>query len=89
MTDHTRGNHDASGGGGSGRWVLWGFVLVAAYFLITEHRAHLAQYWPLLLVLACPLMHLFHGHGEHRHQASDAKDAGKAQSEKKHGGGCH
>jgi hypothetical protein len=45
-----------------------GFEAIAAYFLITEHRAHLAlaaPYLPWLLLLACPLMHLFmhHGHG--------------------------
>lgn len=48
------------------------FLVIAAFFLITEHRAHLAgwiPYWPYLLLLACPLMHLFmhggHGHGGH------------------------
>jgi hypothetical protein len=41
-----------------------GFVLVAAYFLWTEHRAHLIQALPWVLVLACPLMHFFH-HGGH------------------------
>jgi len=46
-----------------------GFSAIAAYFLITEHRAHLAlavPYLPWLLLLACPLMHLMHhGHGGH------------------------
>ncbi len=49
----------------AGRWVFWGFLLIGAYFLITEHRAHVFQYLPFLLLLACPLMHLFHGHGGH------------------------
>ena len=43
-----------------------GFALVAGYFLWTEHRAHVVAglyYLPFLLLLACPLMHLFHGHG--------------------------
>jgi hypothetical protein len=52
------------------KWILIGFLLVAANFLITEHRAHLGgvlNYLPLLLLLACPLMHLFmhHDHGGH------------------------
>jgi hypothetical protein len=52
------------------KWVLLAFIAVAAYFLITEHRAHLSgllYYLPFLLLLACPLMHLFmHGsHGDH------------------------
>lgn len=48
------------------RWALLGFLAVAAFFLWTEHRAHLLGVLPYLLILACPLMHLFHhgrGHG--------------------------
>ena len=64
MAEHPQGNH-RSGGSGYGRWVFWGFLLIAAYFLLTEHRAHVVQYLPFLLLLACPLLHLFHGHGGH------------------------
>ena len=46
-------------------WVFWGFLAIAAYFVVTEHRAHAIQLLPYLLLLACPLMHLFHGHGAH------------------------
>ena len=52
-------------GGEPGRWVFWGFVAVAAFFLIAEHRAHVGEYLPFLLLAACPLMHLFHRHGGH------------------------
>ena len=40
---------------------------IAAYFLLTEHRAHFLGALPLLLLLSCPLMHVFmhHGHGDH------------------------
>ena len=40
---------------------------VAAYFLLSEHRAHFFGALPFLLLLACPLMHVFMhgGHGEH------------------------
>ena len=56
------------------KWVFVGFLLVAGYFLVMEHRAHLAgwlsAYGVWLLLLSCPLMHLFmhggHGHREHR-----------------------
>lgn len=43
------------------------FGAVAGYFLWTEHRAHLEQWWPYALLLACPLMHVFmhKGHGGH------------------------
>ncbi len=65
------------------KWVFIGFAAIAAYFLIAEHRAHLSEYlkyWPLLLVLACPLLHLFMhgGHGGHGSHDTD----GEAQSEK-------
>lgn len=43
-----------------------GFASVAAFYLWTEHRAHLLGALPLLLLLVCPLMHLF-GHGGHGH----------------------
>ncbi len=47
-------------------WILIAFLAMAAFFLFTEHRAHLLGILPYLFLLACPLMHLFmhHGHGE-------------------------
>ena len=38
---------------------------VATYFLLSEHRAHFIGALPYLLLLACPLMHVFmhRGHG--------------------------
>jgi len=71
MADHSHENRPSSGG--SGRWVFWGFVLIAAFFLVTEHRAHVFQYLPFLLIAACPLLHVFHGHGGHGgHREKDA-----------------
>lgn len=40
-------------------------ALIGAFFLLREHWGHVAGYWPYLLLLACPVMHLFHGHGSH------------------------
>ncbi len=42
-------------------------VGVASYFLLIEHRDHLFQWLPFLLLALCPLMHVFMhgGHGEH------------------------
>ena len=47
--------------------VLVFFLGVAAFFLITEHGAHLFGFLPFALLLLCPLMHLFMhgGHGDH------------------------
>ncbi|PLC48123.1 hypothetical protein CR155_16155 [Pollutimonas nitritireducens] len=52
------------------RWTLWVFLALAAFYLIAEHRAHLAgslRWLPLGLLLLCPLMHKFMhgGHGDH------------------------
>lgn len=50
---------------------LMGFLLIAGFFLVTEHRAHVLGALPFVLVALCPLLHLF-GHGGHSH--SDKKD---------------
>lgn len=47
---------------------LLGFLAVAGFFLITEHRAHVLGVLPFVLVALCPLLHLF-GHGGHDHDA--------------------
>lgn len=47
--------------------VLIAFLAIAGFYLIAEHRAHVWGYLPFLLLLACPLLHLFmhRGHGSH------------------------
>ena len=35
------------------------------FFLLTEHTAHVFGVLPWLLILACPLMHIFMHHGRH------------------------
>jgi hypothetical protein len=49
------------------KWVLIAFFLIAGYFLITEHRAHVIEYLPLALLLGCLFLHGFMhgGHGKH------------------------
>ena len=61
------------------------FGAIALYFLLSEHRAHLFFALPFLLLLACPLMHVFmhRGHGGHGGQAGasahrDGSDAAAA-----------
>ena len=47
--------------------VLLAFLGIAAFFVVTEHTAHALGALPYLLLLACPLLHLFHGgHGRGR-----------------------
>lgn len=63
--------------------VLFGFLAVAVFFLIAEHRAHFFGILPYLLLLACPLMHMFghHGHGGHAGPGSHPEHGGPAQRE--------
>lgn len=42
-------------------------ALIAGFYLLREHWGHVLGYWPYLLLLACPLMHLMHGHGHRGH----------------------
>lgn len=82
MAEHSHDGHGTDGdaprgGNRAGRWIFLGFALIAGYFLLTEHRAHVVQYLPFLLILACPLLHLFHGHGGHGgHDEKDKKGSG-------------
>ncbi len=65
-------------------WIFLGIIL---FFLLVEHRAHLYGVLPYLLLLACPLMHLFHGHGGHGgHGQHHENDDGNMK--RKHSGGC-
>lgn len=43
------------------------FLAIAAFFLWGEHRAHLLGALPYVLLLLCPIVHLFmhRGHGGH------------------------
>lgn len=41
-------------------------VLIGLFYLIREHSGHAVQALPYLILLLCPLMHLFgHRHGGH------------------------
>lgn len=57
---------------------------VAGYFLLTEHLAHVLGALPFLLLLSCPLMHVFmhHGHGSHgHHHDGNDQPSGPGQSD--------
>ncbi len=46
---------------------------VATFFLLSQHRAHFLGALPYVLLLTCPLMHMFmhHGHGKHKHHRAE------------------
>jgi hypothetical protein len=58
------------------------FVVVAAIFLLFEHRAHVLGVVPYVLLLACLLLHFFHhgGHGGHIPRGGDAGHGSHAES---------
>ena len=53
-------------------------VLIGAalYFLLVEHGKHTLPYLPFLIILLCPLMHLFmhKGHGDHNHANNNSPE---------------
>ncbi len=84
MQTHDHSPHGAIGAATArtsrrSRWVFGGFALLVVLLLAFEHRMHLSGllgWLPYLILLACPLMHLFM-HGGHGHGAdSDKPDNG-------------
>jgi hypothetical protein len=51
---------------------LFSFLVVAGFFILREHWNHVLGFGPYLLLLLCPLMHLF-GHGHHHHRGEDER----------------
>jgi hypothetical protein len=60
--------------------VLLGFLAIAAFFLITEHRAHVLGALPYVLFLLCPVLHLLlhrgHGNGHAGHDTHEDASQG-------------
>lgn len=50
--------------------------VIVAFYVLREHWGHALGFLPYLILLACPLMHIFM-HGDHAHQRhGDHKDRG-------------
>lgn len=61
--------------------VLGMLAVIALFYLAREHYAHTLGLLPYLLLLLCPLMHLFgHRHGGHHHRATQRKDSDQTRS---------
>lgn len=68
----------ARGSAGLSRRVKTALLMVAivgGFYLLREHWNHIGGNWVYLLLLACPLMHLFHGHGGHGGRGDQAEPA--------------
>lgn len=77
--EHPHEGHEAPPNFWTTRYAIGLLVIggVAAYFLLTEHLAHVVGALPFLLLLACPLMHVFMhgGHGSHGHHHHDSSSS--------------
>jgi len=69
LDDKEQSSNPHARSGSRAKWVFVGFLALAVFLLFTEHRAHVLGFLPWLILLACPLMHLFMhgGHGGHDH----------------------
>ena len=82
--EHKHESDDNAGMKSRANIALATFLVIGAVLLVTEHRAHLAgwiPYWPYLLLLACPLMHLFM-HGGHGSHGSGEASSGSTRKDK-------
>ncbi len=43
-------------------------LLIAVFYFLREHWGHALGLAPYVILLVCPLMHLFHRHGGHHHK---------------------
>ena len=88
MPAHGHSHHERSTQSERSFWTSRAFLVCAAFLVIglillwTEHMAHALGYLPYLLILACPLMHMFMhgghgGHGGHAHHTRTHRDRGQ------------
>ena len=59
-------------------------IVFVSYFLLIEHRQHLYQWLPFLIIALCPVMHIFmhrghgghggHGGGNNHHDENDSSE---------------
>jgi len=58
--------------------VLIMLLAIGLFYLMREHFGHISANWPYLILLACPLMHVFghnHGrHGQHSESPNEPRD---------------
>jgi len=61
-------------------WLV--LAAAASWFLWAEHRAHLLGALPYLILLACPLMHVFMHRGHHGHHGAPPGDAERSPADR-------
>lgn len=71
---HSENKGQSSALNGLKTFTILVFAIGGGYYLLTAHQAHIFRYWPFVLFLLCPLMHLVGGHGGHGGNGSSAED---------------
>ena len=92
MSTHHLSNPDgASNWSRINQWLLWIGLAAAVAWLFYGHGEHLLRLSPFLIMLACPLMHVFGhgGHGGHGGHQSDEEAAPPSRTEPKQNTGGH
>lgn len=71
LHDHTGGAPQGLNWSRMNQWLLWLGLAAAVAWLFYRHNEYVLPLLPFLIILACPLMHLFGhgGHGGHRDHA--------------------
>ena len=84
--NHQHKGHDSPPNFWTTRYAIGLVVIggVTAYFLLAEHLAHVVGALPYLLLLACPLMHVFmhKGHGGHGNQSPGSDEDRRSNSDR-------
>lgn len=54
---------------------MWLYIVFAGVMIVAliYHWQHVLAYAPFIFILLCPLMHLFHGHGNREHSHKHEK----------------
>ena len=71
------------------RVVLYAFLAVLGFFLVTEHRAHVFGILPYLLLFACPLFHLLLHRRHVGHDPESSQGGKQPDSQANTGGHSH
>jgi hypothetical protein len=84
--EHANGNPTGPNWSRINQWVLWIGLAAAVVWMFYRHNAHLGQLLPFLILLACPLLHMF-GHGGHGGHGGDGDPKAKNDSSRLPPGG--
>jgi hypothetical protein len=68
---------------------VWVLGAAALAYLAVAHRPHLLGWLPYLIILACPLMHLFMHRGHHARHAPLEGSEGNRNEGGDHARKCH